>query len=245
MGTLSMFHDYLYYEITKRRQSDNLLNKLLKEITEVKMKRELRSDVPNNLLYGLIDCIIYAFIAFVFIAGMNVIIEQDVHAQTHADSQSSIVQIKEGDEWRYFKGIQKPPLNWNRGGFDDKNWQTGPSGFGYGQGMNRTYLGDMQGNYSTVYARRALAINNIYNVTGMTLSLVCDGAFIAYLNGMEIIRNSSSLQRELFDVSGFIHELLPGKNVLSVECTNDNINSNDFSFIPFFEVLEYQGGAIQ
>ncbi|MBI5055577.1 MAG: hypothetical protein HZB61_03035 [Nitrospirae bacterium] len=156
-----------------------------------------------------------------------------------------IVSISEGDEWHYFKGTQKPPRGWNRNGFDYSNWQKGPSGFGYGKTSNKTNLGDMRGNYSTVYARSEFDINNIYAVGGMTLSLFCDGAFVAYLNGIEIIRNDSGRMAEQFDVSGFIHELLPGKNVLSVECSNDDINSNDFSFIPYFKILESQKGGIQ
>ncbi|MBI5665335.1 MAG: hypothetical protein HZC49_09690 [Nitrospirae bacterium] len=176
--------------------------------------------------------------------GVSLIFEQNSYAQI-SDGIASSVQIKEGDEWRYFKGAQKPPQNWNQIGFDESEWQKGRSGFGYGQSLNNTYLGDMKGNYSTIYARRTFVINNIYEVTGMTLSLVCDGAFIAYLNDLEIIRNNSSRQAERFNVSGFIHELLPGKNILSVECTNDDINSKDYSFIPLFEVHEYQEGGIQ
>jgi len=160
----------------------------------------------------------------------------------------SIVKVTEGDEWRYFKGTTKPPYKWTSIDFDDRNWLNGLTGLGYGR-SNRTYLGDMQGNYSTVYSRRQFTINNIYPITGMTLSIVCDGAFIAYLNSVEIIRNDSvntststvTPQAEQLDISGFIHELLPGKNVLSVECNNEDISSEDFTFIPFFEVLEHPG----
>jgi hypothetical protein len=151
---------------------------------------------------------------------------------------SEKVWIKEGDEWRYFKGVQEPPSEWNQSGFDDSSWQIGPSGFGYGRERNGTNLGDMRGNYLTVYVRRDLVVNDPNAVTNMTLSIECDGPFIAYLNGIEIIRNVSGLPVEQLDVSGFIHELFPGENILAVEGSNDDINSDGFSFTPEFELTE-------
>ena len=157
---------------------------------------------------------------------------------------ASMVRITDGDEWHYLKGVQTPPRYWNQNGFDDSAWLKGRSGFGYGNVSNRTFLEDMQGNYSTVYARREFNINNMYVVTGMTMSVVCDGPFKAYVNGVEVISSKNSLPEQL-DIGGFIHELIPGSNVLSVECTNDDINSKDFSFIPYFDVSEYQGGDVR
>ncbi|MEW6600278.1 MAG: hypothetical protein AB1499_04860 [Nitrospirota bacterium] len=159
----------------------------------------------------------------------------------------SQVRISEGEEWRYFKGTTNPPDKWKQIDFDDRNWLRGPTGLGYG-GSNGTYLDDMRGKYSTVYSRRVFHVNDIYSVTGMTLTIECDGAFIAYLNSVEIIRNDAVVKSapdnpthaELLDISGFVHELLPGNNVLSVECSNDDINSKDFSFVTVFEILEYQ-----
>jgi len=179
----------------------------------------------------------------VFMAGIN----------DHTALAATMLQIVEGDDWRYSKGTTKPPYKWTGIDFDDSNWPNGSTGLGYGNSRNRTYLDDMQGNYSAVYSRRQFTINNIYAVSGMTFSVVCDGAFIAYLNSVEIIRNASvnksapelNLHAEQLDISGFIHELLPGKNVLSVECNNDDISSKDFSFIPVFEVYEHRGGQTQ
>lgn len=101
-------------------------------------------------------------------------------------------QIREGDAWRYFAG-DLPPAGWNQSGFDDSILQSGPSGFGYGRERNKTTLGDMQGNYLTVHVRRAFFVDNPFAVTNMTLSIDCDGPFIVYLNGIEILRNESGL----------------------------------------------------
>ena len=213
-----------------------------------------RASMKKVASHGLINDMLYIGMFIILIVIMSGISEHAAHAQDSADNALSKVSIKDGDEWRFFKGKTKSPYKWYNNGFDDSKWLKGSTGLGYGEGTNRTYLGDMQGNYLTVYARKEFTIKNIYLVTGMTLSVVCDGPFIAYLNDVEIIRSNSinkpttgqsiaAPQAEELDVSGFIHELLPGNNVLSVECNNDDINSNDFSFIPFFEVFEDQGGA--
>jgi hypothetical protein len=181
----------------------------------------------------------------VFMVGIN----------DHSAQAAPMLKIVEGDTWRYFKGPAKPPFKWNSIDFDDSTWPNGFTSLGYGS-SNRTRLDDMQGNYSTIYSRKHFTINNIYSITGMTFSITCDGPFITYLNGIEVIRNDSAPkstsdqnteapQAEQLDIGGFIQELLPGKNVISVECNNDDINSTDFSFVPFLEILEDQGGPKQ
>lgn len=169
------------------------------------------------------------------------------YSQNNAEITASAVSIKDGDEWKYFKGVEKPPRYWNQNGFDVTTWPRGSTGLGYGSTLSKTHLEDMQGSYATVYARREFSIKNIYIVTGMTLSVICDGPFKAHINGVEVISNSSvnNFTVDELDISGFIHELLPGNNVLSVECSNDDIRSKDFTFIPYFDVFEYQGGDAQ
>lgn len=190
---------------------------------------------------------LYLMMYLMLILVMNGILEQTVQAQGNVNNVASNVTVQEGDEWGYFKGPQTPPRKWKENSFNDSDWLRGPSGFGYGTPNNKTNLNDMRGSYSTVYARTEFTVNNIYTVTGMTLAVACDGQFIAYLNGIEMLRNDAnqtaqSLAEEL-DVSGFIHELFPHKNVMAVECSNDDINSNEFSFVPSFKVHEDQGGT--
>jgi len=168
------------------------------------------------------------------------------YAQSNEDNLTANVSISEGADWKYMKGTQPPHRYWKDNGYDDSSWLSGKTALGYGRSNIKTHLGDMQGSYSALYARKTFNVNNIYTVTGMNLSVACDGPFIAYINGIEVIRNSSSsAPAETLNISGFIHELFPRENVLSIECNNDHINSSDFSFIPSFEVLEDQGGTIQ
>ena len=169
------------------------------------------------------------FLSFVFVVFMIGAFVQAVQAQ-------SVVNIVEGDEWRYFKGIEDLPYRWNHIGFDDSSWLSGPSGFGYGSGYYNTALDDMQSNYESIYVRREFTVSNAAVVTGMTLSVVCDGSFIAYLNGIEVMRSDIQINEQL-DISGFAHELHSDINVLAIQCSNDDISSSSFSLIPSFRVF--------
>lgn len=215
--------------------------------------RRLFNNVRKDESPVLINCFFYLIMSVFFIFTMSVIFNQSAHAQINIGSVPQKVLINEGEEWQYFKGIQQPIHNWNLPDSDVSNWQTGRTSIGYGTGTSLTYLEHMQGNYLTVYARKDFMIDKPSSVSGMTLSVVCDGPFIAYLNGVEMLRTRTVqistpdqlvgvADTEEYNVSGFMHELIPGKNVLALQCDNDDINSEEFTFIPVFEVLERRGG---
>lgn len=150
---------------------------------------------------------------------------------------ASISAISEGDEWQYFKGTEDPPFKWNYLSYDASGWLKGPAGFGYGTVTFRTHLNDMKGNYQTVYARHAFSINTAEKVKAMKLRIECDGPFATYINGIEVISNSERVDEEL-DISGFADMLRSGRNLLAVQCSNDDLESDDFLFAPLFRVYE-------
>ena len=58
------------------------------------------------------------------------------------------VLIDTGEEWRYRKGtapFSDPPLDWTTENFNDTDWLTGPSSFGFGYPEQATELDDMLG----------------------------------------------------------------------------------------------------
>ena len=172
----------------------------------------------------------------IYLITLSLLLVLSIYTNEHPALAASILKIDAGDKWSFFKGTIKPPENWYYIGFDDSGWQKGPAGYGYGSGEYLTFLYDMQGKYTSVYARRQFVINDPSSVTGLTLSVSCDDSFVAYMNGIEIIRNLTQLN-EPFDISGFIHELHRGNNSLAIQCNNDDIESNSFSFNPAFEVM--------
>jgi len=147
----------------------------------------------------------------------------------------SMMKIDEGDNWYFHRGMMPPADKWHTADYDASGWERGPAGFGYGEGRYITALNDMRGNYSGVYARRKFNVTNPEAVSRLSLSIGCDSSFTAYINGIEVISNSTYLN-EVYDVSGFIHELFRGENILAIHCNNDDIRSESFTFNPYFEV---------
>ena len=72
--------------------------------------------------------------------------------------------IRPGDEWQFFRGTEPPsdPADaWQEIDFNDLGWETGQSGFGYGDGDDETILSDMQDNYLTVYIRKEFTLDTV------------------------------------------------------------------------------------
>jgi hypothetical protein len=180
---------------------------------------------------------------------LAIIITLNVPSMNTGHTASNQIKSEE-QEWRYFKGTGKPPQEWNHEEFDDSGWMKGRKGTGYGKKRSAFVLDDMKDRYRTVYARQLFNINDPQAILKMSLSVVCDGPFVAYLNGMPAIRNIMGLSTaspagvspigEELDLSGWAHELNPGLNVLAIQCDNDDINSNDFLFIPSLKIIEGQ-----
>lgn len=149
------------------------------------------------------------------------------------------INLNVGDNWHFFRGATDPPAGWQKADFDDSSWERGPSGFGYGESDRiMTRLSDMKGAYTTVYVRQEFFVDSSDRITRLTLSLVCDGPFIAYLNGIEALRSKKPQRGEPLDLIGFAHELDQPVNAIGVQCSNDDINSDDFLFIPSFHYHE-------
>jgi len=171
-----------------------------------------------------------------------------------------------GAEWRYFKGITDPPLDWAELGFDDSAWSVGPAGFGYGDDDDATVLDDMQfingvqPGYSTLYIRRTFTAA-LTSYVQLFLEVSYDDGFAAYLNGNQILRRCApqtaggwipsdtlatcgheAVGHQLFDVSNALQYLVQGENVLAFVGLNLTLNSTDFSLSPgFFGVRDVAG----
>lgn len=166
-----------------------------------------------------------------------------------------VLRVRPGDQWRYFRGASEPSYMWTVPSFDDSGWESGPAGFGYGDGDDTTVLWDMEGGYLTLYARHTFTVDNPVDVKELLFSIDYDDGFVAYLNGREIVRNNvtgtppafdtAALSEhegscgntdpqvaEQYDISGFAWLLVPGQNVIAVQGHNRRIDSYDFSLIP-------------
>ncbi len=116
--------------------------------------------------------------------------------------------IEKGAEWKYIVPTSNQGDSWKNKGFDDSGWNTGMSGFGYGDNDDATILN----NIISVYIRREFAVANLQDISSLVLSIDFDDGFVAYINGHEIARsnlgtagsavtyNQSAASREACDV---------------------------------------------
>ena len=162
--------------------------------------------------------------------------------------------VTQGDEASYFVGTQEPPATWRDVGFDDSAWGTGPSGFGYGDGDDATFV-----QAGSVYLRFEFDCEAKFLriLDGLYLHVDFDDAYVAHLNGREIKReNLNSFpgtpvsydtyaptdheailyqggQLEPTQLRPLEAQLRPGENVLAVQVHNVNATSSDMTLIAF------------
>ena len=159
--------------------------------------------------------------------------------------------IYRGDDWKYFVPSSEIGNSWKSTGFDASSWNTGPSGFGYGDNDDSTVLN----NILSVYIRKEFVINNLQDISELVLSIDYDDGFVAYINGHEVARSnlgtagstvtynqSTTASREATMYSGGFPEnyeipdpgsiLVEGVNVIAIEGHNNGTSSSDFSLIP-------------
>jgi hypothetical protein len=178
---------------------------------------------------------------------------QFLHPQTgNALQDVSTLPVEPGDSWSYFKGTQEPPSDWTAVDFDDSGWLVGPSGFGYGDGDDATLLEDMQDNYTSLYIRHEFYVEEPTIAGLLTLSVIYDDGYVAYLNGAEVWRGNVSGENPshttladedheaLYFEENLIDStlLITGTNVLAIQGHNVALDSSDFSLNPTLVVKD-------
>jgi outer membrane protein assembly factor BamB len=159
--------------------------------------------------------------------------------------------IKKGADWKYLAGSH-PNNTWTQPDFKDEKWNTSAAGFGYNDDDNKTVLKNMKYRYSTVYIRKSFNIRKTDDIYKLGLMVKYDDAFIAYLNGKEILRvgvfNDSGARAsgideherkgwEYFKIDNHSKFLRKGKNVLAIEGHNRKRDSRAFTLNPYMVVL--------
>lgn len=82
-----------------------------------------------------------------------------------------------GDTWSYHPATASLPENWYTPELDESAWQSGPSGFGYGDGDDSTQL------YITLsfFIKQRFYVEDVSLVLNAILDIDYDDAFVAYL----------------------------------------------------------------
>jgi len=161
--------------------------------------------------------------------------------------------ITKGDTWKYFVPTFEPSAAWRNTGFNDAAWNSGASGFGYGDNDDATIVSQTS---LSVYVRKTFTIVNPADVDTAFLHVDYDDGFVAYLNGVEIARanvgtigvppafnqtaagnHEANMYQggnpDAFSISNIQSLLKVGENVLAMQVHNVNSSSSDLTLIPF------------
>ena len=163
--------------------------------------------------------------------------------------------ISQGDTWKYLVPTAEPATNWRLNTFNDTNWLSGKSGFGYGDNDDATIVPAVK----SIFIRKKFTIDNAAAISQMVLHMDYDDGFVAYLNGVEIARAQmvgkgalprfdvfssglheaqmyQNLPPEKFVISNPASVLKTGENMLAIQIHNSDAASSDFTAIPFLSV---------
>ncbi len=134
-------------------------------------------------------------------------------------------------------------------------WISG-NGTGVGYDINTEYVGLIDTDVSeamfnqgtSAYLRIPFTVADANAVVGLTLRMLYDDGFVAYLNGQEVARqfvdgepawnsvattpNHEADAFEDFDITGSRSALLTGQNILAIHGINRTIDSSDFLVLP-------------
>ena len=166
--------------------------------------------------------------------------------------KNAVNLIKPNSAWDYLAGSH-PPEKWTAIAFipnDAGGWKSGTVGIGYGDSDDVTELKDMEKKYTVVYARSEFELppGEKEKIGELGLAISYDDAFIAYLNGHEVLRvgvkeghGVTANQVESHEAEGY--EYFPLKdakqyltdddNILSIEGHNTDVGSSDFTLDPY------------
>ncbi len=161
-----------------------------------------------------------------------------------------------GHEFNYIISSSSTSSDWNQPDFIPVGWNNGSAGFGYGDDDDVSVVpaGTM-----VIYILKSFDLPEGFSYKDIALHLDYDDGFVAWLNGVEIVRsningapawNSAATanheaamysggqpEKIAFDTTLVKSLLLTGKNVLAVEVHNINNTSSDLSLIPFFSFM--------
>ncbi len=171
------------------------------------------------------------------------------------------VLIASNSYWLFVKGTNEassPTNAWRLLDFDASSWSNAPAPFFYGDPYSNgvpayTYLFDMLSNYSTIYLRQEFTVANRTAITNLLLNAQSDDGFIAWLNGVEVLRvnapsgevpyngvapvaaNESNQGGAPYVVytltNNAASHLVSGTNVLAIHALNQSLTaSSDFGF---------------
>ena len=157
--------------------------------------------------------------------------------------------------------------SWRNVSFNDSSWLSGSGGVGYDQ--NTTYdslidldvRGPLDDVNTSIYIRSTFSVADPDAFQGLTLRLMFEDGFVAFLNGQEVASfnapgglawnsEATGLHGDDvavtfvdFDLTAHLDKLVAGTNVLAFQGLNDNLGSSDFLLLPELVGNRVSGGS--
>jgi len=173
--------------------------------------------------------------------------------RTPATSEQPRTFVIENASKKVFVPTSDIGTTWRGGSdFNDANWTSGTGGVGYERSTGyESYIdinvgSAMYNKNATCYIRIPFTVDacDVNNVTSLTLRMMYDDGFVAYINGTEVKRvnspttptwNSVASAEPIdtngfvdFDISSYINALRTGNNILAIHGMNRTTTNNDF-----------------
>ena len=157
------------------------------------------------------------------------------------------VLVPQGADWQYTFDLPVRGKDWTQPGFNAEGWKTGPGAFGYGKVAFRTDVREMRRRQTVLYARREFQIEQVDRLTEIGLQIDFSDAFIAYINGQEVVRsgvgrssgrNAQNVKArdqkgsQYFPLKDVPKYLKDGANVLSIEAHRGGPETAEFLLNP-------------
>ena len=211
----------------------------------------------NLLGYGLTDDISkpfqFTFPTYTLGAGQKILVFA-------SDSNSAVIvdhwemPVNALTSWKYAPGSASIDTNWRNLSFNQTPWASGNGGIGFGDGDDNTTIPVGP----SVMMRKTFTIPDTSQILKAVLMMDYDDGFVAYLNGVEIVRanlGTAGIRPAWNDLAYSSHEaqmyqggapdsffisptllkslLKVGTNVFAVETHNTTATGSDLSSIPY------------
>ena len=159
--------------------------------------------------------------------------------------------INFGANWSYRPGSIDISSNWKMNDYDDTNWFVGPSAIGYGDEDDMTTIEPVV----SLFMRKMFQVDDVDNIVHGLLHMDYDDGFIAYINGVEVVRENLGIsgsevffdqhaetnveakiyqgqKPEKFLIENVQDYLSQGENVLALQVHNASENFTDLTALP-------------
>jgi hypothetical protein len=158
---------------------------------------------------------------------------------------STVILIPQQSTWKYLATASAPSASWKDIGFDDGSWPSGPGPLGFGESYIATSVPfgpDPSDKYRTTYFRRSFTVTAPESLASLSLAARYDDGFVAWLNGVEVLRRGlpagaigyttlatshEGTVYESFDLTAFKSALVAGTNLLAIEVHQTSASSSD------------------